>query len=209
VIFSTGLSTPRKADLSPCGLGAAGLTARRYTDALNSCVGFNELMTGSVPCVIRPLVRPALRHFGPGSPLAIVKASGAATNNALGVVEFRLPAEFSPPPHIHHNEDEAFYLLSGRIEAQLGDQKIPAEPGAFLWLPRNVLHGFVVSADGPCTLLTITTPAGFERFVADVGTPTTSTAMPEPREPDIPRLIEVAAQYGIDFPPPPDQSPVG
>ena len=52
-----------------------------------------------------------------------------------------------PPPHIHHNEDQAFYLLSGRIEAQLGDQKIPAERGSFLWLPRNVLHSFVVSAD--------------------------------------------------------------
>jgi len=39
--------------------------------------------------------------------------------------------------------------LSGRIEAQLGDQNIPAERGSFLWLPRNVLDGFVVSADEP------------------------------------------------------------
>jgi len=54
------------------------------------------------------------------STLSIVKASGAATNNALGVVEFRLPAGFSPPPHIHHNEDEAFYILSGRIGAASG-----------------------------------------------------------------------------------------
>lgn len=143
------------------------------------------------------------------STLSIVKASGAVTNKALGVVEMRLPAGFSPPPHIHHNEDEAFYLVSGRIEAQLGDQKFPAEQGSFLWLPRDVMHGFVVSADGPCTILTITTPAGFERFVADVGTPTTSIAIPEPREPDIPRLFEIAAQHGIEFPPPPDQSSPG
>ena len=141
------------------------------------------------------------------STLSIVKASGGVTNNALGVVEFRMPAGFSPPPHIHHNEDEAFYILSGRIEAQLGDQKIPAEQGAFLWLPRNVLHGFVVSVDGPCTILAITTPAGFDRFVAEVGTPTTSIEMPEPREPDIPRLLEVSARYGIEYPPPPDQPP--
>ena len=142
------------------------------------------------------------------STLSIVKVGGGASNNALGVVEMRLPAGFSPPPHIHHNEDEAFYLLNGRIEAQVGDQKIPAGQGSFLWLPRDVLHGFVVTADGPCTILTITTPAGFERFVADVGTPTTSTAMPEPREPDVPRLFEIAARYGIEFPPPPDQ-PLG
>jgi quercetin dioxygenase-like cupin family protein len=143
------------------------------------------------------------------STLSIVKATGTATGNALSVVETRLPAGFSPPPHIHHNEDEAFYLLNGRIEAQIGDQKIPAEQGAFLWLPRNVLHGFTVSADGPCTILTITTPAGFDAFVAEVGTPTTSIELPQPSEPDIPRLLEISARYGIEYPPPPDHSPTG
>ncbi len=138
------------------------------------------------------------------STLSIIKASGAATNNALGVVEMRLPAGFSPPPHIHHNEDEAFYLLSGKIEAQLGDQKIPAEQGSFLWLPRNVLHGFAVSSDGPCTILVMATPAGFEGFVAEMGVATTTTdRLPEPTEPDISRLIEIAGRYGMEFPPPP------
>ena len=138
------------------------------------------------------------------STLSLVKASAAATHNALGVVEMRLPAGFSPPPHIHHNEDEAFYLLSGEIVAQVGAQQIAAQTGAFLWLPRNVQHGFAVSADGPCTILTITTPAGFEGFVAEMGTATTTTdRLPEPSEPDVPRLIEVAGRYGIEFPPPP------
>jgi len=138
------------------------------------------------------------------STLSLVKASRAATNNALAVVEQRLPAGFSPPPHIHHNEDEAFYLLSGRITAQIGEQQLAAHAGSFLWLPRDVQHGFVVSDDGPCTMLTITTPAGFDQFVAEVGSPTSTTdRLPKPSEPDIPRLIEVAERYGIEFPPPP------
>ena len=83
------------------------------------------------------------------STLSIVKASAAATNNTLRVVEQRLPAGFSPPPHIHHDEDEAFYLLSGRVEAQIGEQQVSAQRGSFLWLPRNVQHGFIVSSDGP------------------------------------------------------------
>lgn len=137
------------------------------------------------------------------STLSIVKAAGAATNNALAVVEQRLPAGFSPPPHIHHHEDEAFYLLSGRLVAHLGGQQIAAEKGSFLWLPRGVQHGFVVG-DEPCSMLIITTPAGFERFVADVGSPTaTYDRLPEPREPDVPRLIEIAGRYGIEFPSPP------
>lgn len=138
------------------------------------------------------------------STLTLVKASGTATNDALAVVEQRLPAGFSPPPHIHHNEDEAFYLLSGQVLAQVGDWKIAAHTGSFLWLPRNVQHGFVVSDDGPCTMLVITTPSGFDRFVAEVGSRTATTdRLPEPSQPDIPRLIEIAGRYGIEFPPPP------
>lgn len=138
------------------------------------------------------------------STLTLVKASGAATNDALAVVEQRLPAGFSPPPHIHHNEDEAFYLLSGHVLAQVGDRKIAAHTGSFLWLPRNVQHGFVVSDDGPCTMLVITTPSGFDRFVAEVGSRTATTdRLPEPSQPDIPRLVEIAGRYGIEFPTPP------
>lgn len=136
--------------------------------------------------------------------LSIVKASGAATGGALAVVEQRMPAGFSPPPHIHHNEDEALYLLSGALVAQLGEKQVPAQQGSFLWLPRGVQHGFVVSNDAPCTILVITTPSGFDGFVADVGSPTTTTdRLPEPREPDVPRLVEIAGRYGIEFPPPP------
>jgi quercetin dioxygenase-like cupin family protein len=109
------------------------------------------------------------------STLSIVKASGEATSNSLAVVEMRLPAGFAPPPHVHHNEDEAFYLISGQIEAQIGEQRFTASQGAFLWLPRDVQHGFIVTGDQPCTILTITTPSGFERFVADVGSSTDQT----------------------------------
>ena len=136
--------------------------------------------------------------------LSLEKAGGAATNNAFAVLEQRLPAGFSPPPHVHHNEDEAFYLLSGQILAQVGDQQVEASAGAFLWLPRDVQHGFTVSNDGPCSMLVIASPSGFDRFVAEVGSPTTTTdRLPEPSEPDVPRLIEIAGLFGIEFPPPP------
>lgn len=138
------------------------------------------------------------------STLNFIKASGAATSNSLAVIEQRLPAGFSPPPHIHHNEDEAFYLLTGEIVGQVSDQQFPARAGSFLWLPRGVQHGFVVSNDGPCSMLIITTPSGFDRFVTEVGSPTTTLdRLPEPSEPDVPRLIEIAGRYGIEFPPPP------
>lgn len=142
--------------------------------------------------------------------LSQIKASGSATGNALAVVHQRLPAGFSPPPHIHHNEDEAFYLLSGNVVAHVGEQQVAARAGSFLWLPRDVQHGFVVSDDGPCTMLVITTPSGFDGFVAEVGSPTTTIdRLPEPSAPDIPRLVEIAGRYGIEFPPPPPPPAAG
>lgn len=77
------------------------------------------------------------------------------------MVEQRLPPGFATPQLVHHNEDEAFSLLSGRMVAQLGDRQISAGTGSILWLPRGVQHGFTVDADGPCTILIITTPSGF------------------------------------------------
>jgi hypothetical protein len=53
-------------------------------------------------------------------------------------------------------------------------------------------------------MLVIASPSGFDRFVAEVGSPTTTTdRLPEPSEPDVPRLIEIAGRFGIEFPPPP------
>jgi hypothetical protein len=65
------------------------------------------------------------------------------------------------------------------------------------------LHTFHVTGDGPGRLLVITTPAQFEDFVAEVGTPADSMTVPEPSEPDIGRLVEISAKYGITYPPPP------
>jgi quercetin dioxygenase-like cupin family protein len=136
--------------------------------------------------------------------LSQIKASRTSTAGALAVVQQLLPPGFAPPPHVHHDEDEAFYLLSGEVVADVGGQQVAARTGSFLWLPRGVQHGFVVSGDGPCSMLVITTPAGFDGFVAEVGTPTTVTdRLPEPSEPDVPRLVEIASRYGIEFPPPP------
>jgi hypothetical protein len=42
-----------------------------------------------------------------------ILATGAATNGAVGAVEVTTPRGSAPPLHIHHREDEAFYVLEG------------------------------------------------------------------------------------------------
>ncbi|HEX2435538.1 MAG TPA: hypothetical protein VHI76_02705 [Solirubrobacterales bacterium] len=50
-----------------------------------------------------------------------IKARGRDTGGTIGVVEIVIPAGHGPPLHVHRNEDEGSYVLSGRIEIQRGE----------------------------------------------------------------------------------------
>lgn len=136
--------------------------------------------------------------------LMIVKAGSEDTRGQLAIVEARTPPDYGPPPHVHADEEEIFYVLEGTVEVMCGDQQFVALPGSLVLTPRGTLHTFHVTDDGPGKLLVITAPAQFERFVAEVGSETRTMALPSPEEPDVERLIEISARYGITYPPPPD-----
>jgi quercetin dioxygenase-like cupin family protein len=129
-----------------------------------------------------------------------VKAGGEQTNGAFMFLEWSAPAGFGPPLHRH---DEAFYLLEGGIQVDCGDKRWRAGPGDFVFLPRGIPHTFVVS-DGPVRGLQITAPAGFERFIEELGRPAEGPGLPAPAPPDVPTLIEVSERYGYQTlgPPP-------
>ncbi len=135
--------------------------------------------------------------------LTINKVEGEHTHGGLTIVDHRVPAGFAPPPHIHAGADEAFYILEGEFEGFCGDSRWRAGPGALVFLPRDVPHGFSVSDAGPGRTLLILAPAGFEQFVAALGEPAADLTLPQPVEPDVGRVIELAAAHGIQILPPP------
>ncbi len=120
------------------------------------------------------------------------KAGGTETAGAFGLIEQHLPPGFEAPAHTHHHEDEAFYILDGHLTFRCGERTFDAVSGAFVYLPRETQHSFVVSPNGPARLLQLNAPAGLEQFFEDVAGP-----------PDFRRVLEVAAQYGVDIAPPP------
>ncbi|SHM58971.1 quercetin 2,3-dioxygenase [Cryptosporangium aurantiacum] len=132
----------------------------------------------------------------------VVKAAAEQTGGAFALIEWSAPAGFGPPLHQHNTEDEAFYLFEGAIDVQCGDDRWTVGPGDFVFLPRGVPHGFVV-ADGPVRGLQITSPAGFERFVAELGREPEGPGLPEPSAPDVPRLAEASGRYGHEILGPP------
>jgi quercetin dioxygenase-like cupin family protein len=131
--------------------------------------------------------------------LMTLKAGSEHTGGAFTLLECLMPPGFAPPPHIHQAEDEAFYLLEGGLTVRCGDQTWQAAPGSFVWLPRGIAHGFTVEGAVPARMLQLTSPAGFERFAAEVGEPARAATLPPPAPPDIEKLLAAAARHHIEI----------
>ena len=132
-----------------------------------------------------------------------VKATAASTGGAYGLLESLIAPGFSPPLHVHHREDEAFYVLEGELTMQCGDRRFRARAGAFVFLPRVVPHTVVVEGDRPARMLTLLSPGGGEGVFIDGGRPAEHDGLPPPASPDIELLRRVSAAYGADIVGPP------
>jgi mannose-6-phosphate isomerase-like protein (cupin superfamily) len=129
--------------------------------------------------------------------LTINKVGSDDTQGRLSIDDHLVPAGFAPPPHVHDTSDEALFVLDGEFDGFCGDREWRAGPGALVFLPRAVPHGYHVSEAGPGRLLVIVSPGGFDQFVAAVGEPARELRLPEPVRPDPARLAKLAAAHGI------------
>jgi quercetin dioxygenase-like cupin family protein len=109
----------------------------------------------------------------------------------------------APPLHIHRNEDETFFVISGEISFFVGGDRIEATAGDFVFAPRGIPHAFLVTSDR-AEYLTSFAPAGTERFFAEVAPPVVpGEPPPPPTQPDPAEFARVAAKYGIEIVGPP------
>ena len=132
------------------------------------------------------------------------KATGEQTHGQLTVAESVHPAGFAPPLHRHLHEDEIFYILSGTAKFCCKGEQLSAAAGDFVLLPVGEPHTFLVGNRESLHALQITTPSGFEHFVAASGTPATERRLPDPARLDVPALGHMATLYGMQIlgPPP-------
>jgi hypothetical protein len=100
---------------------------------------------------------------------------------------------------VHRAEDETFYVLEGEIEFHSEGKRFVGRAGACVFLPRDVPHGFRVVGSAPCRCLILVTPGGFEGFVAGLAQPMAEATIPAPTEPDMPKLMMLAQQFGIEI----------
>jgi quercetin dioxygenase-like cupin family protein len=136
--------------------------------------------------------------------LVTIKSSSEVTAGRVAVTETLAPRGSGSPLHVHHNEDEWFYVLEGELTFWVGGQVITAPAGSFVYGPREIPHTFMVSS-GQARFLLVVEPAGFENFVRTLAEPAQCLEIPpaatEP--PDIERMSAIAADYGVEIIGPP------
>ncbi len=128
-------------------------------------------------------------------------ATGEDTGGAYSLFEALVPPrDPGPPPHIHRNEDEAFYVIKGELAVFLAGREFRAKPGNFISLPRGTVHSFKSTSDEIGRMLVFVSPSGFEKFLDAVGEPVEDDSMPpQPSEEHIKRIIEEAPKFGIEL----------
>lgn len=101
-----------------------------------------------------------IRLKGVNANILDVKISGDDTGGELAIFEqTSLSQGRGTPLHIHHNQDEIFYVIEGAYYFRVGDEKVHLTVGDGIFLPRKVPHAWTqVSGKGKMTV--VVQPAG-------------------------------------------------
>jgi len=132
-----------------------------------------------------------------------MKAAGRDSEGRFALVEALAFRSTEPPLHIHHNEDEAWYILDGQMTFYVGDDAFEATGGSFVYAPSGIPHTFTVDTE-PTRVLVLASPGGFERFALELGESAIGDAPPPGLAVPPPEVLgPVGLRYGIEVVGPP------
>jgi quercetin dioxygenase-like cupin family protein len=125
-------------------------------------------MTTGAPSIVRgpgegeTVLIPDGRQF-------LFKAVSTDTDGAYSLGEFVLPPAGAVLPHIHRENEEAFYVLEGEFAVGVGEQRVIARTGSFILIPRGTIHSLHNAGTTPARLLFVISPGGMERMYGEIG----------------------------------------
>ena len=131
-----------------------------------------------------------IRAFGQE---AHVLVSSEQTDGAFCVLRISASPANVTPPHLHRATDETFLIESGEIEVNLGGELLRGRRGDVIYLPKGIPHAPRVLGNDGLTVVVVCVPGGFDRFFAACAEEF------KKGEPELPLLVKLAAEYGIEF----------
>ncbi|MGE5635510.1 MAG: cupin domain-containing protein [Nocardioidaceae bacterium] len=113
--------------------------------------------------------------------LAVIKTTAAETGGQLTIIDITNPPGFEAPLHVHHRDDEGFWILEGSATIEAGDTTIEVSAGDYAFGPRDIPHRYT-AGDAGCRMLFIMVPGGMEEVIRATSEPAPSRTLPPPRE---------------------------
>ena len=127
----------------------------------------------------------------------LLKVTGAETQGRYALAEIITTPDGLVPLHVHHREDEAFFVLDGEVSFAIGEDTFDAGPGGFAFGPRDVPHRYTVRTP-TARMLMVFSPAGFEGFIRETSESTDSLETVVLDEIDLDQIMAVAERYGAE-----------
>jgi quercetin dioxygenase-like cupin family protein len=139
-----------------------------------------------------------------------VKAGRTETGGSFAQLEMNDPRGTATPMHLHHRDDETFYVIEGEIVVFIGDERIALSAGDYAFAPRGIPHATVVRSESARVLVTLT-PGGLEELFVSLGSTVNGSEPPaEEVLPPMDELVRRFAEHGVDIiGPPPSLSDAG
>lgn len=149
--------------------------------------------------------------YGPVVGRYTIKAAAEQSQGRMIQMLVRDGRGAATPMHVHRDADETFYVIDGTISVFVGDERMDAGPGDYVYAPMGVPHAFVVTSEHIEFLVTFVGAgtegplgAGVHGFFSEVAVPVVQDE--QPPAPAMPDAAEFAARmtvYGIDLVGPP------
>ena len=102
-------------------------------------------------------------QLGPGEHL-LFRATAETSGGQYSFFELTVQPMEGPPEHVHHEHDEAYYVLDGTFDMKAGERRITATAGTFVFVPRGTSHTFLNLAARRSRMLVLATPGGVEQY---------------------------------------------
>jgi mannose-6-phosphate isomerase-like protein (cupin superfamily) len=100
-----------------------------------------------------------------------IKVSTLETEGGLSVAEITHSHKGGPARHLHHEQDEWFYVVESEYVIEVGEERYELGPGDSVLAPRKVAHVWAHVGEGTGRLMAALQPAGeIEAFFDELAT---------------------------------------
>jgi quercetin dioxygenase-like cupin family protein len=140
--------------------------------------------------------------------LSRIHVDGEESEDRFSLIDMTGAPGDMPPLHVHHEEDETFYVIDGKLELHIAGRKpVSVIPGQAAFAPRGVPHAYRVTSPHAAHWLVACTGRSFAGLVRDASAPAATATLPVDPQFDPEEIAVISARNGIEILGPPGTLP--